>query len=203
MSRRGWPLIFSLSLMVFCGCQNDDDIVTYRVSKEIEPSKPTAAPHSNFTAEPPDSQGSRDSNASRSPEMTWKIPAGWTEQTPLAMRVGSFLIKESNGQTADVSIIPLSGMAGGNLANINRWRGQIGLDPIGEDSLSRESHSIAPGGRTMVLVDFSNQNRRVIAAIYTQSDRTWFFKMMGDAGAVGNSKASFLQFLNTVHFHEP
>ncbi len=47
------------------------------------------------------------------------------------MRVASFEVSE-NGKTADVSVIPLGGMAGGDLANVNRWRGQVGLPPLAE-----------------------------------------------------------------------
>jgi hypothetical protein len=180
------PYLIAGSLLVLiAGCSRDDQIQTYRVSKEAgsSPSMPLAAP------------------APRRQEISWKVPKGWVEQAPSAMRVGSFRINGTNGQTADVSIIPLSGMAGGNLANINRWRGQINLDPLSEDTLSQQSQTITPGGRTMLLVDFTNQGKRLVAAIYTQGERTWFFKMLGDEVTVKSSKPAFLQFLQDLRFH--
>ncbi len=134
--------------------------------------------------------------------IAWKVPSGWEEQTPSSMRVGSFLIKGPNGQQADVSVVPLSGDAGGDLANINRWRGQIGLGPIPESDLGKESESIAPAGRKMLLTDFANENKRLVAAIYHQENRSWFFKMTGDEAAVGSAKPAFLQFLESLTFHE-
>src|SRR5438034_6334860 len=85
------------------GCRRDDEIQTYRVSKEAAPSMPMAPPATTR-------------------EISWTTPKGWKEQAPSAMRAGSFLVKGKNGQEADVSVIPLSGEAGGELANINRWR---------------------------------------------------------------------------------
>src|SRR6185312_2508311 len=50
------------------------------------------------------------------PKLKYTLPAGWTEKEPTQMRVASFEISEG-GQQADVSVIPLGGMAGGDFAN--------------------------------------------------------------------------------------
>ena len=100
------------------------------------------------------------------------------------MRVGSFLVKGKNGQEADVSVIPLSGEAGGELANINRWRGQIDLEPLTEAKLPTHIEKIKPASRPMHLVDMANHKKRLIAAIYPQGPRSWFFKMTGEASLV-------------------
>src|SRR4051812_23526624 len=62
--------------------------------------------------------------------------SGW-EEAPLGeMRVASFRVKGQGGQTADVSVIPLPGMAGHDLDNVNRWRGQVSLPPVSESELA-------------------------------------------------------------------
>src|SRR5690348_14275732 len=104
------------------GCK-DDRIVTYRLAKETAP----------MASVPPDPMASAGGSAmpmlpGMAPAATpgqihWRLPEGWQEQAPSAMRLGSFLIVGKNGQKADVSVVPLTGDAGGDLANINRWRG--------------------------------------------------------------------------------
>jgi hypothetical protein len=192
-----------LWLMLGCaiaGCRRDDQIQTYRVSKETEPAMPMApgmAMDTGMTAASPR-------------EIEWKIPSSWAEQPLSSMRVGSFLIKGANGQVADMSVVPLSGEAGGNLANINRWRGQINLSPISAADLSAQSETITPGSRKMLYIDFvshdllvNNQyKKRLMAAIYRREGRTWFFKMLGEDAAVLSAKPAFMQFLKSLKFNE-
>lgn len=180
--------LFMLMGFLLVGCKQES-IVTYRVAKDVKPlltNEPMAPTHENGGHRP----------------IEWTLPAGWVEQAPSSMRVGSFLVKGENGQTADVSIVPLSGDAGGDLANINRWRGQINLGPIAENQLDQLSQMITPAERRMRLVDFANDGKRLIAAIYTTEGKSWFFKMMGDDATAKAAKPAFLKFLSTIKIHD-
>jgi hypothetical protein len=202
-------LIFAALSMALCAtaCRDNDPIQTYRVSKETGPSTPMIPPPMMDT-----NAGDADMKAmgeqmgmkaaATSREIQWKIPTGWKEQPPSSMRVGSFLVIGKNGQTADVSVIPLFGAAGGDLANINRWRDQIGLGPLSEAELPKQSETISAGGRRMRLIDFANSKKRLVAAIYIQGERSWFFKMMGDDPTVAEAKPAFLRFLQSLQFHD-
>lgn len=211
------------SLAVFAGCQKDDGIQTYRVSRDDSP--PLLAPRDAKSPAMPPMMGmpsasapSGDMNAMGSSmglsaagnasEIQWKVPKGWMTKPASSMRVGSFLVKGENGRTADVSVIPLSGEAGGDLANINRWRGQIQLEPISEAELDRQSSQTSVGGQSVRVVDFAGAapaaggaRQHVIAAIYRQGPRTWFFKIMGDDEVVRAAKSDFLTFLHSVQFN--
>ena len=138
--------------------------------------------------------------AANARDVQWKVPKGWTERPASAMRVGSFQVLGADGKSADVSVIPLSGEAGGDLANINRWRGQIQLKPFTQDELEAQSEIISPGGRRMRLVDFANAHKRLLAAIYVRGQTTWFFKMMGDDATVEAAKPDFRAFLKSLRF---
>ena len=104
--------------------------------------------------------------------ISWTVSSGWTEQPASSTRGGSFLATGSNGQKVDISVVPLSDPAGGTLANINRWRGQINLSPIEDQDLSRLTETIKSGTKDMLLVNFvSEQNlidnkfkKRLVAA---------------------------------------
>jgi hypothetical protein len=174
------------------GCKKSDEITTYRIPKETGMSMANLPPGAAQEAQ----------KARRA--ITWKTPADWKELPPSAMRAGSFSIPGAQGKSAEVSVIALSGEAGGALANINRWRGQILLEPITLSALPALSKTISLAGRRMQLVDFSSEksHQRVIAAIYTRGDRTWFFKMMGDEATVGRARPAFLKFLESLQFHD-
>jgi hypothetical protein len=141
-------------------------------------------------------------------EITWKLPKGWLEQAPSAMRAGSFSAAGKNGLKADISVVVLPGSAGTDLDNINRWRGQLSLAPIEESALQKMIEPILPSGRKMKLVDLvttenaidNKYKKRMIAAIYPRGQSTWFFKMTGEAALVESLKPSFLRFLETVKF---
>jgi len=193
MSKSVWILLF-LWAPLLAGCE-DTGIHTYRVPKEAPASAGSMPEMSGPSAASP-AGGSR--------PLSWKVPAGWQEQPLSEMRMGSYRIPGPNGQSADFSVVALQGDAGGDLANINRWRGQIQLPPIQENDLPSQSRRIHPAGRTMLLVDFTSEppenrsRRRVVAAIWSHRGETWFFKMIGEAGAVGRAKPAFMEFLQSV-----
>src|ERR1041384_7304194 len=63
------------------------------------------------------------------------LPAGWTATPPGEMRIASYRVSGKDGKTADVAVVPLPGMAGSDLANVNRWRGQVGAPEVSQDDL--------------------------------------------------------------------
>ncbi len=172
-----------IGLLVLASCKQEP-IVTYRVPKESV--APAAAPVA----------------ATSHVELDWKLPSGWIEQPPSNMRVGSFKIMSKIGGSVDVSIVALAGDAGGDLANVNRWRGQIGLDPIAGSDLAAKSEMISAAGQRMRLVNFENSGKRLVAVACAHDGKTWFFKMTGDDAAVEAALPSFRTFLSSLKFHE-
>lgn len=194
---RFWICLFFLS-----GC-GYDEIKTYRVSKENQPD----VNMQGMMAMPSDAPALGGHHVTAG-DLQWKAPSGWKEQTPSQMRLASFLVQGKNNLDSDVSVVPLSGAAGGDLDNINRWRGQIQLDPITQADLPQYMKIINVGGRRMHFVNFASrepliENRfksRVMAAYYHDGERTWFIKMTGEDENVAAAKASFLQFLGSLRF---
>ncbi|MCG3204711.1 MAG: hypothetical protein KCHDKBKB_01427 [Elusimicrobia bacterium] len=192
VNRRLFPILFFLVFILGC---KQDPIVSYRVAKE------------NLPASPPSLERA---GAQSHREIEWTTPSGWKEQPPSSMRVASFLITSSDGREADVSVIPLSGEAGGDLPNINRWRDQLKLGPLSEGELETQSQIVQVGKRKMRLVNFVSEyplikdqyKQRILAAIFHQGSQSWFFKMMGEDVLVQNSKPAFIQFLSSLNVHD-
>jgi hypothetical protein len=142
------------------------------------------------------------------PQLKNTLPDGWQEKPLSAMRVASFDVA-GNGKTADVSVIPLGGMAGGDLANVNRWRGQVGLPPLADTDLQKLAEQITVAGQPADLYDIagtdpgSGDAERILGVISHRDDTAWFFKMTGDTALVENQKPAFIAFLKSVAFGKP
>ena len=57
-----------------------------------------------------------------------------------SMRLASYEVKDGNGSKLDFSVTSFPGDVGGTLANVNRWLGQIGIDPVKEEGLENILH---------------------------------------------------------------
>src|ERR1039458_2271134 len=87
------------------------------------------------------------------PPPVWYPPTNWTVAPPSAMVVKVFSIAGAAGQSAKVAVSAFPGDVGGTLANVNRWRVQIGLPPIEDSALGSVTQSLAVAGGNATLVD--------------------------------------------------
>ena len=113
------------------------------------------------------------------------------------MRKGSYSIK-GDGADADLSIIALPGATGGLEANLNRWRGQVGLTPLSERDVLAAVEKFEANGLQFTVVDYAGNGSRLIGAIVPYQGNSWFFKLMGADALVAGQKPAFLEFLRSV-----
>jgi hypothetical protein len=132
--------------------------------------------------------------AQSSHEPVWKFPDTWKEQGAGGRPSRTFIITNSAGAKATASIISFPGQAGGVLANVNRWRGQIGLPPVAESDLANIIETFQAGNATATVVDLASSNKaiRLIAIIAPVGDATWFYKLHGDNAVVGGEKDNLI-----------
>ena len=189
---RTWPLLLIAATLAGCG---RDNVKVYRLSNDDSSS---AAPPPNATAAAPD----QSENNAAQPQLQWTLPAGWTQVAPGEMSIASFKVSGPNGAEADVSVVPLPGMAGGDTANVNRWRGQMGLGAATADELQKMAEAVQVGDQSATLYDLvgSDNAKRILGVIQQRSGTTWFFKMTGDANLVKQQKPQFTAFLKSLTF---
>lgn len=176
----------AVSFLLLVGGCGRDEIKAYRVPKE-QPAQiqmPAGHPDSSAVA----------------PQLKWKTPDGWTEVPASDFRVASFKITGQNGSQADVSVIPLPGDAGGDFSNVNRWRGQVGLEPVSVEDFARVAQSIEVDGQSARLYDQAGDSSQILAVIQQREGMTWFFKMTGDPQLVAQQKLVFMEFLKSFQF---
>ena len=122
------------ALLLAAGCGRDE-VAHYRVPK-ADPTASSApgaaggmAPGSAAALPPPP-------DVSATGSLQWALPKGWTESRSAGgMRYAT--LKASAPGKLDVSVTVFPGPAGGELANVNRWRNQIGLAPPEEPAWPR------------------------------------------------------------------
>ena len=127
----------------------------------------------------------------------WKVPAGWESLTPGQMQVAKFSVPEKAGGKAEVFVSVFPSDTGGMLANVNRWRKQLGLEPVDDPALKPLVTGIdgLPGA---TLVEIKNDSRAIIGAIVPRSGRWWFYKLIGDSAVVTAERESLIRFVQTA-----
>ena len=204
-------LILTPLLFLAAGCQRDG-IKVYHVAKDQEPAQQQAAPvppadsanpamppgHPDISSAP--AMAAPPASESAQSPLTWTKPDGWTEVPPSEMRLASFKVAGANGKQADVSIVPLPGMAGTDDANVNRWRGQVGLSDASSDELQKSAETVEASGQPAQLYDIAGATGRILGVIQHRDGMAWFYKMTGDADLVEQQKPAFVEFLKSLKF---
>jgi hypothetical protein len=139
------------------------------------------------------------------PKLEWKLPAGWEEVAAGGMRLASFRVKGNDGKTADVGVFPI-GIAGSDLDNVNRWRGQVGQPAVTEEELAKIGEPVEIAGQPAKVYDQAGENAgsgektRILGAIMRREGGSWFFKMTGEDALVAGQKGAFMDFLKSLTF---
>ena len=147
--------------------------------------KEDAAPAAETTSAPPAS------------EFKWKVPDGWQTLTPGNMQVGKFAVPEKDGGKAEVFVSIFPNDTGGTLANVNRWCQQIGLPAVDDAGLANVTSPLDAATPDAVLIDLKGDPRALLGAIVPRDGKWWFYKLLGDASAVGAARESFIAFAKT------
>ncbi len=198
------PTVFAaLSLVLLVGCK-DREIATYRAPKDPPPTMPGTPPAGDAAGSSAAGGQSMANTAvptASGSDLVWTAPAAWTAKPNGPMRKGSFSVKGDGGD-ADLSITAFPGSTGGLLANVNRWRGQLGLAPFGEGEMETNTVHLDVGDLHLIVVDFAGnagaKSTRILGAIIPHDTDTWFFKLMGPDALVESQKPAFLEFLHTI-----
>ncbi|RME05232.1 MAG: hypothetical protein D6805_00295 [Planctomycetota bacterium] len=135
--------------------------------------------------------------------LSWKVPSSWQVVPPRSsIYIGAFRPRDGVEAECTVSFFPRGGRV---LDNVNRWRRQMGLEPVSEDNLKR----ISIAGFQGVLVDLQGNYRgmgmgaakkgyRMLGLICPTAKGVIFVKMVGPAAVVGREKGAFLAFCRSL-----
>jgi hypothetical protein len=188
-------VVLPVGLGGIVGCDKDDTIQRYEVAKT---SSLPVAPVANNSAMPPTDDAS--------PPIHWNVPDGWKQLPGNDMRYCSFAVAADHPDL-QLTVVPFPGTGGSLISNINRWEGQLGLAPSSEADLKSLLSVVTVAGAPVVMFDRTGPEpadhtppKRILAAIFSHADRTWFFKLAGANDLVQGQKPAFDAFVRSVHF---
>ena len=98
-----------------------------------------------------------------------------------------------------------AGDGGGLLPNVNRWRKQLGLEPVTAADLAKLDTLETPSGKAAVVeisgTDMrSQQPAQLVGVVLPVNGQTWFYKLAGDAAVVAQQKAALLKFVQSAKY---
>jgi hypothetical protein len=181
------------------GCKRDEATVYHIVQEEPPQTQSTPVP-----PETPSSGMGMSQQAAALPQLNYQLPEGWQEKPPTEMRVASFTALGPNGESADVSVIPLP-IVGQDLDLINMWRSQVQLSATADPGAIKQAEPVAIGTEQGRLFSFVSEQpmvgqsrQRILVAELTHGTMSWFFKITGGDAFVTSQKETFLKFLKSI-----
>jgi hypothetical protein len=131
---------------------------------------------------------------SRESPIAFELPSGWKENPqPSQGRRLEFSVEDGGG-TALVTLTGLSGEAGGLAANIDRWRTQAGLEPLGELAVARSATPMTFVGLEAWLAEAIGKDRAILGVLVIDPKSSLFLKMDGPPSVVIAQRSNFTRF---------
>jgi hypothetical protein len=206
MASRAYLSAVAAASLLLSAC-GDEKVSTYRVPREKDAEPPMAAADAGGQPDAAAPAGGSPMADTAVPTasgqgLVWQAPGAWASKPAGAMRKATYGVPGA-GAESDLSITAFPGDVGGELMNVNRWRGQVGLSPLRAEDLDASVSRVESNGLRMTLVELAPQGdpngKAMIGAIVPVGGSTWFFKLTGPGASVRASKPAFLEFLHTVH----
>jgi len=133
----------------------------------------------------------------------YQAPIDWVEQAGSAMRIANFRFGKENEGECYLSF--LQGESGGVTENINRWRKQMGMEPMSEAEMatigtlkmmSSDAYFIDLKGTFSGMQQDPKEGYRMLGAILPLGEMgmTIFVKMTGPAALVEEHSLDFKRF---------
>ena len=202
--RPRWLVASSVVALVGFGCSGGsgphqiDDV--REVHQLVDPASGPATSAERFGLSLGQPQRSEQNTDSPGSTFRWTLPEGWEELTPTPMRHANFRVAGREDVECYLSVLP--GRAGGVGANVNRWRGQMGLEALDQAALENLPHGELLG-QSAVLVEMAGDYRgmgseaqpdfRLTGLILEAGTSTVFLKMVGPAQVVDEEQGRFQQ----------
>ena len=173
-------LIFFIILLLI-SCDNNNKPRQYRLSKD---------PLENTVI---DKLSVKEKN-----NFTWDAPLNWIIKENNSFSLASYEIPYQN-DSADLSITKFSGDAGGVLANVNRWRRQLDLEPQTLKQINATSiiGSSMIGNFSVYKIINEQQDQAFLCAILPYADSTIFIKLKSTIITINALEKKFLDFCSS------
>ena len=136
-------------------------------------------------------------------ELSYAMPEGWMAQAPKGMRI----INLNATPNTQCYLITMPGAAGGLLANLNRWRGEVGYADFTQADaealptvsvLGEEVYLLEVSGDYQGMGGVSGEDQTLLGVCKIGEEQSSFIKMVGPRSEVAEQKANFIAFLASL-----
>ncbi|MEO8499176.1 MAG: hypothetical protein ABI614_29275 [Planctomycetota bacterium] len=138
--------------------------------------------------------------------ITYEAPAGWelgqrvVSRSAFAVpREAAFVVNEDN-RSAEITVTALGAAAGDILPNVNRWRGQIGLEPVTAEQLAKEAKQVDMNGVEGEYFRLIGPQQAILGVIAVHGGKSWFVKLQGDHDLAVKLQEQFETFVSSIKF---
>lgn len=174
--------------VAFLGCMDESQIRTYTIPAGEEPMttdrlKPMFAGKDRPAVTLPDFDRPAEWRAAASDQFSAAAFAAGPDDRPVRITIT---------QTP---------AAMGLLAQLNRWRRQVGMDPMTEEDIDKQVGTLQIGEVEASFVQFSGPTGdSITGAVAEVGEQMWFFKMRGPAQTVIEETDRMRAFCKSVRF---
>lgn len=198
----------SLAVLCLAACSPGDvvEIEQARQTRGLPTMLPLGASGAERFGDPTGMMGGpTDSQTSPENPFRWIVPEGWQELASSQMRLIN--LRPAGNAEAECYLTVLGSVGNQLTDNVNRWRGQIGQPPIGEQEVEMLSR-ISLLGQGATVVDLrgtydgmggeGRENWGLLGAIVSRDQFTITVKMTGPADLVTAERPNFERFVTTL-----
>jgi hypothetical protein len=135
--------------------------------------------------------------------IAWTLPAGWTRLPDAGPSAFGSVAKiqvspDDPTLTLNVNLVQSADV----VSNVNRWEGQLGLEPTPAAAISSKAKEIQVEAHAAHRVDLTAADgaTRMLAVILPEGGGAWTFLLKGPAEKVAAQEAAFDKFIASVNF---
>ena len=134
---------------------------------------------------------------------SWDAPSDWIVEEGSSMRIGSYKVPYSKG-LGDLSITYFQGDGGGLLANINRWRQQLNLEPASLQEIQESAiygRSSIGEFKVFKIINYKDTSTAFLCSILTSESSTIFLKLSVPIEGIEELEDQFKSFVSTFRYN--
>ncbi len=182
-------ILSSVLLPILCVSCGEEKIRTYKVATDGEDE---TTPQMTAEEAPHD-------HAAHSNAVVWQAPPDWKQEGGSRFLTAAYTLP-GGGR---VTVSKLAGDGGGLAANVNRWRGQVGMKSVPEEELGGLPVEVPGSGKEMLLYNLAPESLAadadgILAAVLPLDSETWYFKFTAPTAVLREKGGVFMDFLRTV-----
>jgi hypothetical protein len=167
---------------------------------QMPPGHPPVGPAAN-----PAGASSPSVDSGISGDLKYEVPTGWHQGQAGAMRKAAFAVEDGSRSVSITVVVTEGAMADDITANVNRWRGQVGLPPANKAEVDSSVKPIQIGDTAGSFVEIvgskeSGPQRAVYGAIAPRDGKVWSITMRGDAELAARERQRFEAFVKSIQF---